>query len=66
MYAGGKGAVDKGLPSGMVFQRSDGSEEAAQCIGGSAAQSSLFPFLDSVLGVKHDEPGDGKESVFQV
>lgn len=51
--AGGKGMEEKGLPHGMVFQKSDGSEEPRQCVGGSAIQSSLFPFLDHVLGVKH-------------
>lgn len=62
--AGGKGAEDKGLPRGMVFQRSDGSELDIKCIGGSAAQSSLFPFLDAVLGVSHGDPSSS--SVIQV
>lgn len=65
-YSGGKGAESKGLPRGVVFQRSDGSEEAVHCIGGSAAQSSLFPFLDSVLGVVHEGVPGEQESVFQV
>lgn len=64
--AGGKGATDKGLPRGMVFQRRNGSELEVQCIGGSAAQSSLFPFLDIVLGVLHQGPDDGSVSIFQV
>lgn len=64
--AGGKGAAEKGLPRGMVFQRSDGSQLEAQCVGGSAIQSSLFPFLDIVLGVSHQKPDDGSPSLFQV
>ncbi|CEJ86523.1 hypothetical protein VHEMI04129 [[Torrubiella] hemipterigena] len=62
-FSGGQGAEDKGLPRGMVFQRSDGSELDVKCIGGSAAQSSLFPFLDAVLGVSHGNSSKG--SVFQ-
>lgn len=53
--AGGKGMEEKGLPDGMVLQRSDGSQEALKLVGGSAAQSSLFPFLDLALGVKHED-----------
>ena len=53
--AGGKGMEEKGLPRGMVFQKSDGSEVAHKLVGGSASQSSLFPFLDYVLGVHHVE-----------
>ncbi|KAK3709359.1 Indoleamine 2,3-dioxygenase [Vermiconidia calcicola] len=53
-FAGGKGMEDKGLPRGMVFQRSNGSELHCKfTIGGSAAQSSLFHFLDCMLGVVH-------------
>lgn len=51
--AGGKGSEEKGLPRGMVFQKSDETQEAYKLIGGSAAQSSLFPFLDYALGVEH-------------
>jgi indoleamine 2,3-dioxygenase len=58
--AGGKGMEEKGLPDGMVFQKSDGIEEAHKLVGGSAIQSALFPFIDHVLGVAH---GD---SVFKV
>ncbi|SPO06867.1 related to tryptophan 2,3 dioxygenase [Cephalotrichum gorgonifer] len=50
---GGKGMEGQGLPRGMVFQRSDGTELAAKFGGGSAAQTSLFQFLDHVLGVEH-------------
>ena len=64
--SGGKGMEEKGLARGMVFQRSDGSETPAKCVGGSAVQSSLFHFLDYVLGVEHQGPGGGKESVFEV
>ncbi|KAI9170835.1 Indoleamine 2,3-dioxygenase subfamily [Paramyrothecium foliicola] len=59
--AGGKGMEDKGLSRGFVFQRSDGSELAFQHIGGSAAQSGVFHFLDMVLGVEHKGPKDGSE-----
>ena len=51
--AGGKGMEDKGLPDGVVFERVDGSEMACKFAGGSAVQSSLFPFLDRVLGITH-------------
>lgn len=53
--AGGKGMEDKGLPHGMIFQRSDGSTKWLKLAGGSAAQSSLFPFLDYVLGIQHQD-----------
>lgn len=53
--AGGNGMEEKGLPNGMILQRSDGSEKALKLVGGSAAQSSLFPFLDLALGVKHED-----------
>jgi indoleamine 2,3-dioxygenase len=64
--AGGKGMEEKGLKRGFVFQRSDGSEVESRLIGGSAAQSSLFQFLDLALGVEHQGPRDGSESVFTV
>lgn len=51
--AGGKGMEDRGLSRGMVFVRADGSEMESKLAGGSAVQSSLFPFLDCALGVKH-------------
>ena len=56
--AGGQGSENKGLPRGMVFQKSDGSEEEYKLVGGSASQSSLFPFLDYALGVNHIENAD--------
>lgn len=59
-FAGGKG-----LPRGMVFKKSDGTEVEAKYVGGSAAQGSLFPFLDQVLGVVHEE-AQSRDSVFQV
>lgn len=59
--AGGKGMEEKGLPRGMVFTKSDGSETERKLVGGSAAMSSLFPFLDYALGVIHSN-----DSVFQV
>lgn len=66
--AGGKGMEEKGLPRGFVFQKRDGTEREVRCIGGSAAQSSLFQFLDSALGVVHGSSDDkGKtESLYQV
>ena len=65
--SGGKGMEDKGLPRGFVFQRRDGSEREVKCIGGSAAQSSLFQFLDLVLGVEHESTDGGdSETLFQV
>ncbi|VUC28443.1 unnamed protein product [Clonostachys rosea] len=62
--AGGKGMEAKGLVDGFVFQRSDGSQLASKHIGGSAAQSSLFQFLDLVLEVEHEAP-EKSETVFQ-
>jgi indoleamine 2,3-dioxygenase len=61
--AGGKGKLPRG---GMVFLRSDRSEYVAECIGGSAAQSSLFQFLDLVLGTEHKVAAGSKETLFQV
>ncbi|KAH7308008.1 Indoleamine 2,3-dioxygenase [Stachybotrys elegans] len=51
--AGGKGAEDKGLPRGFVFQKRDGNTVELKHTGVSAAQSSLFPFLDLILGIEH-------------
>lgn len=59
-FAGGKD-----LPRGMVFRKSDGTEVEAKYVGGSAAQGSLFPFLDHILGVVHEE-AKSRDSVFQV
>ena len=53
--AGGKGMEEKGLPEGVIFQRSDGSEEAFRLAGGSAAMSSLVPFIDLALRVVHED-----------
>lgn len=64
--SGGKGMEDKGLPRGFVFQRRDGSEQEVHCIGGSAAQSSLFQFLDIVLGVQHEPMGRNSDTLFHV
>ncbi|CAH0053643.1 unnamed protein product [Clonostachys solani] len=63
--AGGRGMEAKGLSDGFVFQRGDGSQFASKHIGGSAAQSSLFQFLDLVLGVEHEAPEKASETVFQ-
>jgi indoleamine 2,3-dioxygenase len=66
-YPGAKGMEAKGMPDGVAFQRSDGTKVNAKCVGGSAAQSSLFPFIDSALGVRHRPVGDDEgETVFQV
>lgn len=64
--AGGKGMESKGLKRGVVFQRINGTEYVAQCIGGSAGQSSLFQFLDIVLGTEHKAPVGSKQTLFQV
>lgn len=52
---GGKGMEEKGLPRGIVFRRSNAEEVEARYAGGSAIQSSLFPFLDHMLGVQHND-----------
>ena len=43
---GAKGMEGKGMPHGIVYHRLDGSTVCAKHVGGSAAKSSLFPFLD--------------------
>lgn len=53
--AGGRGMEEKGLPDGMVFSKDDGTEVKVKAAGGSAVQSSLFPFLDRVLGISHQD-----------
>ncbi|KAK3057192.1 Indoleamine 2,3-dioxygenase [Extremus antarcticus] len=60
-FAGGKGMEEKGLHRGMVFQKSDGSEICCKLVGGSAVQSSLFPFIDCALGVEHNDDALFKE-----
>jgi indoleamine 2,3-dioxygenase len=64
--SGSKGMEEKGLPCGMIFHMSNGSERAVKCVGGNAGQSSTFQFLDYVLGVKHQGAEDGKESFYEV
>jgi indoleamine 2,3-dioxygenase len=64
--SGGNAMPEKEGSSGIVFKKSDGSQKVTKCIGGSAAQSSFFQFLDYVLGVQHQKPGKGQESVFEV
>ena len=64
--SGGKGMEAKGLPRGFVFEKDDGSHQEVKCVGGSAAQSSLFQFLDLVLGVNHSGSGNASESLFEV
>jgi len=64
---GGKGMEDKGLPRGCVFQMSESAEICVKCVGGSAAQSSLFHFVDQALGVVHKPLGDADgETMFEV
>lgn len=65
-FGAGVGNEDKGLPRGVVFQRSNGIEEEVKCIAGTAGQSAFFQFLDLVLGVEHKKPEDAKETFFQV
>ena len=66
-FPGAKGMEEKGMPDGVVFHPSHGSEVCAKCVGGSAAQSSYFQFIDSALGVKHRPVGTDKgDTVFQV
>jgi indoleamine 2,3-dioxygenase len=64
--AGGKSMEESGLARGFVFQLADGTERPVQHGGGSAAQSSLFHFLDAILGVEHEQPRDGSGSLFRV
>lgn len=59
--AGGKGMEEKGLPDGMVFVKATGDEVKVKAVGGSAVQSSLFPFLDRILGIRHQD-----EDVYKV
>ncbi|KAJ9606482.1 hypothetical protein H2200_009443 [Cladophialophora chaetospira] len=54
MLAGSAGAELKGLPDGVTFQRSNGHHEVVRCVGASAGQSAFFPFLDHLLGVRHE------------
>lgn len=61
--AGGKDLPPRG---GVVFQKSDGTEEVVACIGGSAAQSSLFQFLDVVLGTEHKAGPGVQRTLFEV
>ncbi|EXJ65281.1 hypothetical protein A1O7_01622 [Cladophialophora yegresii CBS 114405] len=54
MLGGSAGAEERGLPNGVTLQRSNGLHETVQCVGGSAAQSTLFQFLDHMLGIRHE------------
>lgn len=66
-FAGGKGMEDKGMPKGVLFERRDGSLVSTKCVGGSAAQSSLFQFIDLVLGVEHTALGGREDgTLFEV
>jgi indoleamine 2,3-dioxygenase len=66
-FPGGKGMEEKGMPDGVVFHKSDRSKVSAKCVGGSAAQSSDFQFLDAAFGIKHGPVGNAKgATVFEV
>ncbi|KAJ9664387.1 hypothetical protein H2198_000316 [Neophaeococcomyces mojaviensis] len=39
-----------------TFVRGTGEEISVKLAGGSAVQSSLFPFLDHIFGIKHESP----------
>ena len=54
MIGGSAGAAERGLPQGITLTRINGSHEVVKCVGGSAGQSSFFPFLDHVMGVRHE------------
>jgi indoleamine 2,3-dioxygenase len=51
-------AGSRDLPKGLVYDDGSGKEEYQQHGGGSAAQSSLFQFCDTVLGIQHGSGGD--------
>ena len=66
-YPGAKGMELKGMPNGVLFERKDGNKVSVIAVGGSAAQSALFPFLDLCLGVQHGPlTGEKGETVFEV
>lgn len=54
-FTGGSGMEERGLPQGVVFQHVDGTRTPLKLVGGSAAQSSLFHFIDIALGVEHED-----------
>ncbi|ETI29250.1 hypothetical protein G647_01703 [Cladophialophora carrionii CBS 160.54] len=54
MLGGSAGAEERGLPDGVTLRRSNGLHEIVKCVGGSAAQSTFFQFLDHMLGIRHE------------
>jgi indoleamine 2,3-dioxygenase len=58
---GTKSLASVGLPEGVFFEEYNGGRYRKYC-GPSNAQSSLFVFVDIVLGVEHDGEDCGQES----
>ena len=56
--AGGKNMGAAGLPNGIMFDDSTGTQPYVQYSGGSNAQSSIIQFFDIVLGVEHRPTGE--------
>ncbi len=54
MIGGSAGTEERGLPHGVTLTRSNGLDEVIKCVGGSAGQSAFFPFLDHILGIRHE------------
>ncbi|OAR00086.1 hypothetical protein LLEC1_01084 [Akanthomyces lecanii] len=52
-YAGTKNMAGAGLPRAVLYDTGDENGEWKQLRGGSNGQSSLFPLIDSALGVQH-------------
>jgi indoleamine 2,3-dioxygenase len=61
---GTKSLASVGLPEGVFFEEYNGGRYRKYC-GPSNAQSSLFVFVDIVLGVEHDGEDCGQESLGQ-
>ena len=59
--AGSKNMEEAGLPNGVLYVDSTGSEEYRQYSGGSNAQSSIIQFFDIILGIEHRPTGAKKD-----
>jgi len=59
--AGSKNMAEAGLPNGVIYEDSTGSEQYRQYSGGSNAQSSIIQFFDVVLGIEHRPTGEKKD-----